>query len=186
MLFVPIILFSLVRFGWCDPPGVQFVVNMISQLESCDEVSDAAVDTSGVVVGRYNETIAYMRGNVKFLIDVGAETMVEMLLYKEANNKYELMFSHEICDLCAEVAKGEDSDYISYMKYFGIPSECPFDAGEYPILEFIVDTDDLPVNSNTVGRYQAYLNLYKNPEKDCKSTKIFMFCLSLKLIIEAD
>lgn len=53
---------------------------------------------------------------------------VEMLLYKEANNKYELMFSHEICDLCAEVAKGEDSDYISYMKYFGIPSECPFDA----------------------------------------------------------
>ncbi|KAH9636499.1 hypothetical protein HF086_017665 [Spodoptera exigua] len=187
MLFVSFILFSVLRFCLGNPPGeVKFIVNMVSQLECCDEASEAAVDTSKVVVGRYNETIAYMRGDVKFLVDVGDDTMVEITLYKEANGKYELMYSHEICNLCEEVEKGEDSNYVSYIKYFGIPDHCPFSAGEYPILEFIVDTDDLPVNSNTVGRYQAYLNLYKTVDNDCKASRIFLFCLSLKLIIEAD
>ncbi|XP_075986735.1 uncharacterized protein LOC142983640 [Anticarsia gemmatalis] len=184
-MMISIVLLYLLRFC-AGQDGVVYVVNLDSQMEACDELSALFVDTSNVNVERYNDTIAYMYGDIKFLQDIGPDTMVEIILEKEASGKYELMFSHEICDLCGEIGKGADSDYYAYMKYFGIPDSCPFEAGEYPIKEFIVDTDDLPVNSNTVGRYQAFLNLYKNPEKDCKTDKEFMCCLNLKLIIEMD
>ena len=49
---------------------------MDSQMEGCDEESLLFVDTSGVNVGRYNETIAYMSGDITFLQDVGPDTMV--------------------------------------------------------------------------------------------------------------
>ncbi|KAJ8709684.1 hypothetical protein PYW08_009688 [Mythimna loreyi] len=183
---IPIILLYLLRFGVCQSYDVEYVVNIDSQIECCDDESKEFVDTSGVTVGRYNETIAYMHGDIKFLKGVGPDTMVEITLHKEVSGKYELVYSHEICDLCAEMEKGPDSDYYGYMKYFGIPDCCPFEAGDYPVKEFIIDTDDLPLNSDTVGRYQAYITLYKNPDKDCKKNKEFMVCLNLKLIIEMD
>lgn len=49
-----------------------------------------------------------------------------------------------------------------------------------------MDTDDMPLNSNTAGKYQALLNLYKNPDKDCKTKTEFMCCLDMKLVIERD
>ncbi|XP_047036050.1 uncharacterized protein LOC124641851 [Helicoverpa zea] len=183
---IPIILMYLLQTCLCQSPEVTYLLNLDSQMECCDSESEEFVDVSGVTVARYNETIAYMYGDIKFLKDVGPDTMVELILQKEASGKYEVMATHEICDLCSEVMKGPESDYYSYMKYFGIPEECPFAAGDYPIKEFILDTDDLPLNSNTAGRYQAFMTMYQNPERDCKKNKEFMLCLTMKLLIELD
>lgn len=48
----------------------------------------------------------------------------------------------------------------------------------------IVDTEDMPINSNTAGYYQALLNFYLMPEEG--GEKEYVCCLALKLVIETD
>lgn len=49
------------------------------------------------------------------------------ILKQSPGGRYEMAISHEVCDLCEEISNA-DGDYQTYLKYFGFPSTCPFDA----------------------------------------------------------
>lgn len=51
---------------------------MDSQMECCDEQSLTVVDVTGLDVGRYNETFAYLNGAINILAEVDSRLMVSI------------------------------------------------------------------------------------------------------------
>ncbi|KAM3960697.1 uncharacterized protein ACR2FA_005290 [Aphomia sociella] len=164
-------------------PEIEYILNFDSPAHVCfDEASMQYIDTSGLDVGSYNDTTSYMSGALKFLKGIGENTMIEIVIEKEVSGQFEVMATHIICDLCGELHPG--SNYYKYLKYFGFPESCPFDAGEYPVSDFITDSEDLPINSANAARYQVKITFATNPDCSNKDDLEFLFCLILDFIIE--
>ncbi|XP_059050481.1 uncharacterized protein LOC131845433 [Achroia grisella] len=164
-------------------PEVEYVLNFDSPAYVClDESSSVYVDTSGMDMITYNETTSCMTGAIKFLQGLDENVMIEAIVEKEVSGQFEMMATHIICDLCEELHP--DSNYYKYLQYFGFPATCPFDAGEYSVHDFVINTDDLPVNSANAARYQVTVNFYNNPDCSSKDVMQFLFCLKLDFIIE--
>ncbi|XP_026754417.2 uncharacterized protein LOC113514528 [Galleria mellonella] len=158
-------------------------MNFDSPVHVCfDETSSMYVDTSGIEMIDYNDTTSCMTGVIKFLQNVGENTMIEIVIEKEVSGQFEVMATHLICDLCEELHP--ESNYYKYLQYFGFPDNCPFESGEYSIFDFVINTDDLPVNSANAARYQVIINFYKNPDCSSKDDMTFLFCLKMDFIIE--
>ncbi|XP_052744859.1 uncharacterized protein LOC112054906 [Bicyclus anynana] len=181
----------------------QYTLNFDSPIYLCsDEESQAYIDTSEVQVKRYNETTVVMTGIFKLLKAFEQGTMIEIIAEKEAGGVYEMVFSHEICNICKELTNPE-SLYKTYMGYFGFPAECPFEPvshqyihwrpqysvitnfqNDYNINDLVTDTEALPLNIATEGRYQVTMNMYKSDEDKCLEDKEFLACLKLDFLVE--
>lgn len=56
--------------------------------------------------------------------------MIVEVQKEAAGNRYEMVMSHEICDLCEEISNKE-SNYQQYLQFFGFPDNCPFEPVSY-------------------------------------------------------
>ncbi|XP_013165479.1 PREDICTED: uncharacterized protein LOC106116263 isoform X2 [Papilio xuthus] len=136
-----------------------------------------------VEVSRYNETTTAMSGAAKLLKGMEQNTLVEAYVEKDVSGRYELVMSHEICNICDELGK-EESNYYSYIKDIELPDSCPFPPAEYNIKDLVIDTKYLPLNKANEGRYQMTLNFYDSPSGDCTGLKKFIACLKVDMVIE--
>uniref|UniRef100_A0A8R2M969 Uncharacterized protein n=1 Tax=Bombyx mori TaxID=7091 RepID=A0A8R2M969_BOMMO len=112
---------------------------------------------------------------------------LEIKLEKEASGKREMIFAHDICDLCKELVD-RDSNYYKYFKHIDFPATPGGGGfqGDYPIHDFVLDADEIPLNSYNVGLYVATMNIYENPTGDCKANKEFLCSLHLGLSVEME
>ncbi|XP_039760432.1 uncharacterized protein LOC120634104 [Pararge aegeria] len=164
---------------------LDYTVNFDSPIYVCpDEDSQGYVDASQVQVKRHNETATIMTGVIKFLKGFEKDTMIEFIAEKDTGGSYEMVVSHEICDVCGELQNPE-SAYAGYLPYFGFPDLCPFEPNNYIIKDLVADSQDVPLNSAMAGRYQVTLNMYKNTDGQCLDDKIFIACLKLDFLVEA-
>ncbi|XP_013142090.1 PREDICTED: uncharacterized protein LOC106106107 [Papilio polytes] len=162
----------------------EYVLNFDSALYVCgDEQSEAYFDSSQVVVSRYNETTTAMSGYAKLLKGMEQNTLVEAYVEKDVAGRYEMMMSHEICNICDELGK-EDGNYYSYIKDIGLPDSCPLPPADYTISDLVIDKKYLPMNKANEGRYQMTLNFYDSPSGDCTGPKTFIACLKVDMVIE--
>ncbi|CAH2059413.1 unnamed protein product, partial [Iphiclides podalirius] len=160
-----------------------YVLNFDSALYVCgDEQSATYFGTSQVEVTRFNETNAYMFGAIGFLEGLRVNTLVEIFVEKESSGRYEMVMSHEICNLCDELDR-EEGKYYKCLKNFDFPKKCPLRPGDYSINNFVLDTEYLPVNKGTAGRYQV-TQFYSSTESNCIGAKTFVGCLKVDLVIE--
>ncbi|CAG9135554.1 hypothetical protein JYU34_019181 [Plutella xylostella] len=168
----------------CRGQGEQeMMLNFDSDIEVCDdEDSQAFMDTKGIKTDR-NETVAFVTGSIEFFKGMGANTMVEIKVFKVENGRSEMVFSYEICDLCAEIMDPE-SDYKKYLQYFGFPEVCPFAPGNYKIHDLTADTSELPINPANAGRYRIILTIFEDSDGSCKSDRTFLCCSQLEALIE--
>ncbi|XP_045539854.1 uncharacterized protein LOC106720479 [Papilio machaon] len=162
----------------------EYVLNFDSGLYVCgDEQSKAYFDCSRVEVSRYNETTTAMSGVARLLKGMDENTLVEAYVEKDVSGRYELVMSHEICNICDELGN-EESNYYSYIKDIELPDSCPFPPAEYTITDLVIDTKYLPMNKANEGRYQMTLNFYDSPSRDCTGPKTFNACLKVDMVIE--
>ncbi|XP_049880905.1 uncharacterized protein LOC126377238 [Pectinophora gossypiella] len=152
----------------------------MSPIYTCDdEQSKEYVDASRVQLARFDD-FAVMNGFLEFKKSFEPSTLLEVVLEKEASGRLEIMMTHEL-QACKEISD-PGSDYATWIEFFGLPSECPFEAGLYPIHNLTADTSDMPINSANAGAYQATINMYKCEGDDCE--KSFICCLKLDFCIE--
>ncbi|KAL4708488.1 hypothetical protein ACJJTC_014096 [Scirpophaga incertulas] len=164
------------------PDDEEFVLNFDSPVYVCsDDSSKEFIDSSDITVSRFNETTSYMSGVLRMLKTLEPCAVVEMIVEKTTGSRTEVMVTHDICDLCAEVRP--ESDYFKYLRFFEFPSECPFQPGDFKVLNFVVDSEDLPVNKANEARYQVTFNFYENSSCDCKD-KTFLGCVKADFVIE--
>ncbi|XP_053619484.1 uncharacterized protein LOC128680395 [Plodia interpunctella] len=153
---------------------------------TADEESLSSMNTSGLEVVSFNETISTISGVMWILKELPeSHFRIVVIVKKEVSGKFEVVLTKEICDLCEELHV--DSEHWKYIRYFGLPPQCPFPPGIYTVNGFAPHEDDLPLNSGSAARYIITIMIYHNKDGDCDNydNQIYLFSLILNLAVEA-